>query len=200
MKNLILCLLIFTAVIVKAGTGEITPSMTGNVIYFFTNTLTAADKPVKPEHKAKRIEKRFNAVFNANPDTVFPLLCVRREREWIPGWNYNEIFSETGYMEEGLTYNVPGEFRKDAISYVSRYDKEKHHLTIIKFCSDYIQTISIILKENKNGFSDAVFIYQFTLLTEKGEKELDENIRTNLITQPVKIQNLLNAYLEKLNR
>ncbi len=37
---------------------------------------------------------------------VFPLLCPKREEEWIPGWECETIWSTTGYNEPGAIFRT----------------------------------------------------------------------------------------------
>jgi hypothetical protein len=146
---------------------------------------------------SKRLIKEFRVTFKAKPDIVFPLLCVRRELEWIPNWKYEEIFSNSGYMEEGFVYHVPEKFEEKCISYVSGYDRQNHHLTILKFCDKYLFSLAISLKENANGMSDGFFRYEITALNDDTSDSLDMFCKAIPLIQPQTIQDLLNAYLTK---
>jgi hypothetical protein len=37
-------------------------------------------------------------------EEVFPLLCPKREEEWIPDWECETIWSNSGYNEEGAIF------------------------------------------------------------------------------------------------
>ena len=39
-------------------------------------------------------------------EEVFPLLCPKREEEWIPGWECETIWSNSGYNEEGAIFRT----------------------------------------------------------------------------------------------
>lgn len=146
---------------------------------------------------SKRLIKEFAVKFKAKPDIVFPLLCVKRELEWIPDWKYEEIFSNSGYMEEGFVYHVPEENEGKCISYVSKYDRQNHQLTILKLCNAYLFSLAISLKENANGMSDGLFRYEITTLKNSKSDSLDIFCKKIPLIQPQAIQDLLNAYLIK---
>jgi len=55
----------------------------------------------KAEFKAKRNTYSYRQIIHARPDVVFPLLCPVREAEWLDGWDYKMIYSESGVVEEG---------------------------------------------------------------------------------------------------
>jgi hypothetical protein len=42
----------------------------------------------------------------ASVEEVFPLLCPKREEEWIPGWECETIWSNSGYNEEGAIFRT----------------------------------------------------------------------------------------------
>lgn len=63
------------------------------------------------EFRGKRIALRQTMNIAANPGAVFPLLCPERERDWIDGWSYEMIYSESGFAELGCVFktNLPDE-------------------------------------------------------------------------------------------
>ena len=44
----------------------------------------------------------------AKVEDVFPLLCPKREEEWIPGWKCDTLWSRSGYNEEGAIFRTTG--------------------------------------------------------------------------------------------
>jgi hypothetical protein len=51
--------------------------------------------------------KRTGSFVSASPiEKVFPLLCPKREEEWIPGWEAETIWSESGCNEEGAIFRT----------------------------------------------------------------------------------------------
>ena len=45
-------------------------------------------------------------VINAPVEDIFPLLGPIREYDWIPGWEADMIWSESGFAEEGAICGV----------------------------------------------------------------------------------------------
>ena len=60
--------------------------------------------------EAKRIVREYTMRIDASPDRVFPLLCPRREYEWIPDWKSDIVFSESGFAERDCVFTtvLPG--------------------------------------------------------------------------------------------
>jgi hypothetical protein len=50
---------------------------------------------------ASQLRRTGTIHVKATIEEVFPLLCPKREEEWIPGWECETIWSTTGYNEEG---------------------------------------------------------------------------------------------------
>ncbi len=89
-----------------------------------------------PDFKAKRITRSYRQTINAPPDVVFPLLCPVREAEWLDGWEYEMIHSESGLAEEGCVFSTPGDGEADTTWVISRHDKEKQLVEFVRFTPD----------------------------------------------------------------
>src|SRR5690349_16831929 len=56
--------------------------------------------------KAYRIAHEYTQTNSAPPERVFPLLCPVREADWIPGWRYKLIYSDSGVAELGCVFTT----------------------------------------------------------------------------------------------
>jgi hypothetical protein len=57
--------------------------------------------------KSSRVAHEYTQTNPAPPDKVFPLLCPVREAEWVPGWQYQLIYSDSGVAEIGCVFTTP---------------------------------------------------------------------------------------------
>src|ERR1039457_1890234 len=57
--------------------------------------------------KANRVVHEFTQTNPAPPERVFPLLCPVREADWLPGWQYRLIYSDSGVAELGCVFTTP---------------------------------------------------------------------------------------------
>jgi hypothetical protein len=48
--------------------------------------------------KAKRVTRNFVQTIQAQPSVVHSLICPVKEAEWLDGWDYDLIFSDSGLM------------------------------------------------------------------------------------------------------
>jgi len=73
--------------------------------------------------KARRVAHEYTQTNPAPPEKVFPLLCPVREADWIPGWRYELIYSDSGVAELGCVFTT----RDSAVEsekYSSRADEQ----------------------------------------------------------------------------
>jgi hypothetical protein len=74
------------------------------------------------EFQGKRVVHEYNQRNAAPPERVFPLLCPVREADWVPGWQYRLIYSESGVAEGGCVFITPNEDGSETTWVVTDYD------------------------------------------------------------------------------
>jgi hypothetical protein len=57
-------------------------------------------------------------------ERVFPLLCPKREEDWIPGWECETIWSKSGYNEEGAIFRTTKPYGTELCWTTLRYDMQ----------------------------------------------------------------------------
>src|ERR1700733_2371012 len=70
---------------------------------------------------AKRVIHEYMQTNDAPPEKVFPLLCPVREADWVPGWQYRLIYSESGVAEDGCVFSTPDEAGAETVWMVTHY-------------------------------------------------------------------------------
>jgi hypothetical protein len=178
------------------------------VVLFITAVLTtnikAGDKMEK--FNSRNIAYEYKQVYNAKPETVFPLLCFHREYEWIDGWKCRMIHSESGYMEKGCIFisyikahhnSSLHDETKEMIWYVNTYDKEKYSLEATNFVNNVVLTFGIQLIDEGNGKTTAVFSRAYHGLNDEGNKFIDEELtKDNFIENQKFLEKSMNYFLE----
>lgn len=81
----------------------------------------------------KRITRSYRQTINASPDDVFPLLCPVREAEWLDGWQYTMLSSQSGLVEEGAVFTTPGDDEEDTVWIVTRHDAVQRVVEFTRF-------------------------------------------------------------------
>ena len=77
---------------------------------------------ISPSFKAKHITRSYEQTINADPARVFDLLCPVKEAEWLDGWDYTLLHSESGLAEEGCVFLSRQEGEKDTIWMITKRD------------------------------------------------------------------------------
>jgi hypothetical protein len=65
------------------------------------------EEKIMTAFKGFRVAHEYTQTNPASPEKVFPLLCPVREAEWIPGWRYRLIYSDSGFAELGCIFTTP---------------------------------------------------------------------------------------------
>ena len=137
-------------------------------------------------------------LLNATPDKVFPLLCPKREYEWIPTWDCEIIHSKSGFAELDciFTTNFPGDGKETWI--VDRYEKNKE-IQFIRCSESRAIRYSISLTENNNGTSTAIWEQTITALNSAGNNYIENFDNEGFSTKIKMLEKLLNHFLETGN-
>ena len=123
--------------------------------------------------KAKKHYVFCDQLIKSTPEKFFPLLCPKREYEWIDGWECNIIFPESGLAELGCIFETefPGELKETWV--VDRYEKNKL-IQFIRFSSIKVIRFTISLTDNNNGTTTAKWEQTITSLNEEGNLYIDK--------------------------
>jgi hypothetical protein len=146
---------------------------------------------------AKRITRSYKQTINAPPGAVFPLLCPVREAEWLDGWRYEMIHSESGLAEEGCVFTTPGDGEEDTVWIVSRYHRENHFIQFTRFTPGSRTCVLKIAVTPKDSTDSNVDItYTYTGITDDGNAWID-NFTEDTFLEAVKFwESSMNHFLE----
>ena len=138
------------------------------------------------EFTAIRASRTYKQINNAPPAIVFPLLCPVREKDWIDGWDYKMIYSESGLVEQGCIFSTPHHGNQQTIWYVSRHDKENYKVEFIRLTpGEEVVKINILLEDNRDGTTTSSITYEYTGLSETRDawirESLDDEFKKSMI-------------------
>jgi len=123
---------------------------------------------------ARRIVRTARFEVDASPDTVFPLLCPVREREWIEGWKADLVYSESGLVEDGCIFRTESPLLGEAIYVTSRHEKEKGIVEfVVFFPGKCIQKLDIALSPRAGGGTSLRWRRTYTGLSREGNALLE---------------------------
>ena len=116
----------------------------------------------KRNFKAKRINRTYRQTIKATPEKVFPLLCPVREAEWLDGWQYNMIYSQSGLVEKGAVFSTPNEGEEDTVWIVTKHNPKTFEIEFVRFTPKSrtcILEIAIKSKDENNSYVDISYTY-----------------------------------------
>jgi len=124
--------------------------------------------------EAKRVSHEYTQTNDAFPEKVFPLLCPVREAEWVPGWQYRLIYSESGVAEDGCVFTTPSEAGPETVWMVTHYDPANFQVAYAWVQPGMIATqLRISLAPAAGGTTSARIRYLYTALSSAGNAVLD---------------------------
>jgi hypothetical protein len=151
--------------------------------------------------KSKRATWKYCQTINAPPNKVFPLLCPVREAEWLDGWKYELIYSESGFAEEGCVFSTPYEGEEDTIWIITKHDKENNEIEFVRYTYDSRTCVlRIALRSKDNHCSSVDITYTYTGISQRGNDFID-NFTEDKFLDAVKFwEKSMNYFLETGNR
>ena len=151
--------------------------------------------------RAKRITRSYCQTINATPEVVFPLLCPVREAEWLDGWQYELIYSESGLAEQGCVFSTPGEGEEDTIWIVTRHDKKNREIEFARFTHrSRTCVLKIAVKPKDSHHSRVDISYTYTGTCPDGNTFID-NLTEDSFLDAVRFwEESMNYFLETGNR
>jgi len=124
--------------------------------------------------KSKRITRSYRQTINTTPEEVFPLLCPVREAEWLDGWQYTMIYSESGLVEEGAVFSTSHEGEEDTVWIVTKHDPARREVEFTRFTHQSrtcVLKIAVSPKGESNSHVD--ISYKYTAVAPSGNTFID---------------------------
>jgi hypothetical protein len=120
----------------------------------------------------KVIEMR--QVFPAKAEEVFIQLCPTREADWIPGWDCELIYTESGYAEEHCVFRTDEACVSGPGVWVMSHVEPPRLLDIVRFLPAMVVNLNIILSERPNGMTEGTWRIVLTGLDEGGNALIEQ--------------------------
>lgn len=147
--------------------------------------------------KAKHISRSYEQTITADPARVFDLLCPVKEAEWLDGWDYTLLHSESGLAEEGCVFLSRQEGEKDTIWIITKRDVQNREIEFVRTTPESrIARLTIAVDEKAENMSKVKIIYVITALGEDGNKFLELFTQENFEAGMKFWEKSMNYYLE----
>ena len=135
-----------------------------------------------PEFTARTITRTYCQTIDASPEVVFPLLCPVREAEWLDGWQYTMLFSQSGLVEEGAVFSTPGDGEEDTVWIVTRHDAVRRAVEFTRFTpGSRVCVLRIGVGPQDAGRSLVDIAYTYTAITPAGNAFIDRFTRESFL-------------------
>ena len=126
------------------------------------------------DFQAARILHFCQQLNEATPEVVFPLLCPVREKDWIFGWNYEMVYSVSGFAGQGCVFTtIAG--GKQSTWYISLYQPATFQIELIRFTpGEMVVKIAIRLEAAEGDETHADITYEYTALSKEASDWIRE--------------------------
>jgi len=128
------------------------------------------------EFQGKRVTHEYTQNNVAPPEKVFSLLCPVREADWVPGWQYRLIYSESGVAEGGCVFITPNEDATETTWVVTDYDPATFRIAFVWVNPGLVAAQIRICLSNSSGVlghTSALIQYTYTGLSTEGNHEVE---------------------------
>lgn len=144
--------------------------------------------------RSKRTLQEFSGTFETTVEELFPLLCPAREADWIPEWDCELIYTDSGYAEENCIFKTEKSNPVGEGLWMFTGFKVNHYVDFVRLQEDVIMHARITVADNNDGTVTATWNIVTTGLTEKGNRQVDGMSETPHSGAVVK---LLDHYLKE---
>ncbi|MGD8755473.1 MAG: hypothetical protein PVF98_07390 [Desulfobacterales bacterium] len=146
--------------------------------------------------KAKRVTRQYVQKINAAPSVVHALICPVKEAEWLEGWDYELIFSQSGLAEYGCVFTSQSA-GEETIWIITKRDDvrcETEFARIIPGSRAALVTVSI--QDSGHQTSRVTIRYTITALTAAGNQFIDNFTEENFTKDMRFWEATMNHYLK----
>jgi hypothetical protein len=126
------------------------------------------------QFQGKRVAHEYVQTNDARPERVFPLLCPVREADWVPGWQYRLLYSQSGIAEAGCVFTTPNGDGTETTWIVTKYEPAAFRIEFAWVQPGRVAAqISIVLEDKPRGQTSARIRYTYTGLSAEGNREVE---------------------------
>jgi hypothetical protein len=154
-------------------------------------------RTINPSFKATHVTRSYEQTINADPARVFDLICPVREAEWLDGWDYTLLHSESGLAEEGCVFLSRQEGEKDTIWMISKRDVQNREIEFVRATPESrIARLTIAVDNKAENLAKVKITYVITALCQEGNRFLEAFTPENFETAMKFWEKSMNYYLE----
>lgn len=129
-----------------------------------------------------KIIRSYRQALGGTRREIFSLLCPVREREWLKGWDYNMIYSESGFAEKGCIFETDNDYG-GYLWLITKHDSYKYEIQFVKSLKDkLIMIIDIYLEEKDKSLTFCNIQYTFIPMVDGAFEHIptEDQFRTHM--------------------
>ena len=140
---------------------------------------------------------KYTQVNSGHVDKVFPLLCPVREKDWLEGWNYKMIRSDSGLIEKNCVFTTPNENGTDTVWHVTQYNANNYKIEFVRVTpQENVVRINIDLESRDERTTLTHMRYQYTALNEEQNQFILNELESSFNASMTWWEKAINYYLE----
>lgn len=133
----------------------------------------------------------------ATVEEVFPLLCPKKEEEWIPGWECETIWSNSGYNEESAIFKTVKPYGTELYWTTLQYDINSKIVDFLLTAPRlYMFRFKIEIHVSSDSLLSITFTQTFTSISEEGNILLKRYRSEDFGERLKNLEEFMNRYLE----
>ena len=149
------------------------------------------------DFKANRVTRNYIQTINAEPSRVHALICPVKEAEWLDGWDYDLIFSHSGFAEPGCVFISRSDGEKDTIWLITKRDDHACETEFARMTpGSRVAHLTVGIEAGGKHTSRVEITYTITALTEAGNKFIENFTEENFVKDMKFWEATMNHYLE----
>lgn len=139
----------------------------------------------------------YQQINNGSVAEVFPLLCPVREKDWLDGWDYKMIHSNSGLIEKNCVFTTPHHGEHETVWHVTQYEISTHTIEFLRVTPGLnVVKINIDLEEINSKQTKTHIKYQYTALNEAQKKFIEKELYQSFRDSMHWWEKAINHYLE----
>lgn len=153
--------------------------------------------PITPSvFKAKRVDRRYIQTIRAEPARVHSLICPVKEAKWLDGWDYNLIFSHSGFAEKGCVFTSTSA-GEHTIWLITKRDDIAYETVFVRITpGSRLAEVTVRIEDGGQQISRVHVRYTITALTEEGNRFIESFTEENFVKDMKFWEATMNHYLE----
>lgn len=150
---------------------------------------------------SSKFSRKGDINIHARVEDVFPLLCPKREEEWIPGWECETIWSHSGYNEEGAIFRTTKPYGTELYWNTLQYDIQGKVVDfLITAPHRYMFRFKIDVAIDNDGLLTLSFSQTFTSVSEEGNDLLNQYKAEDFAGRLKNLGEFMNQYIQDISR